>query len=83
MRSTIFLLRPLLLLVVDQIVEGHDIGVAEVGQHPELVLEPEDLLGVDLAQGYFVGRPAKIPRFTPTPISLGPRRRSISTLKGA
>ena len=33
-----------------------------------------DELGVDLAQGYFVGRPAKKPEQKATPISLDSRR---------
>ncbi|MEO1201883.1 MAG: EAL domain-containing protein [Pseudomonadota bacterium] len=39
-------------------------------------------LGVDMAQGYFVGRPAETPEFNSTPISLGPRRLSKSTQHG-
>jgi diguanylate cyclase (GGDEF)-like protein len=64
---------------------GRELGMKTIAEYVQgadsLALLEE--LGVDMAQGYFVGRPAKIPRFTATPISLGPRRRSKSTLKGA
>ncbi|HNP37460.1 MAG TPA: EAL domain-containing protein [Woeseiaceae bacterium] len=47
--------------------------VAEYVQNAEsLALLGE--LGVDLAQGYFVGRPARSPQFRSTPISLSSRR---------
>ncbi len=59
--------------------------IAEVGREAgmqtiaEYVQNAESLailegLGVDLAQGYFVGRPAARPEFRSTPISLGYRR---------
>ena len=35
-------------------------------------------LGVDLAQGFYVGRPAKRPKDTPTPISLTARRKKLT-----
>jgi len=38
-------------------------------------------LGVDLAQGFFVGRPTKAPKTQPTPISLKSRRQSLSRRK--
>ncbi len=56
---------------------GHDAGmqvIAEYVQSAEaLALLGE--LGVDLAQGYFVGKPARQPRFASTPIALALRRR--------
>jgi EAL domain-containing protein (putative c-di-GMP-specific phosphodiesterase class I) len=63
---------------------GADAGmqtIAEYVQNAEsLALLGE--LGVDLAQGYFVGRPAKTPQFRNTPISLSSRRtrRSLQQL---
>ena len=61
---------------------GHEAGmktIAEYVQNAESLALLEEL-GVDLAQGYFVGRPAKEPRQRSTPISLGYRRlrRTIS-----
>tara|TARA_R110002049_G_scaffold297165_2_gene485935 strand:- start:10895 stop:13114 length:2220 start_codon:yes stop_codon:yes gene_type:complete len=47
--------------------------VAEYVQNAESIALLGEL-GVDLAQGYFVGRPAKIPQFRSTPISLSYRR---------
>jgi EAL domain-containing protein (putative c-di-GMP-specific phosphodiesterase class I) len=47
--------------------------VAEYVQNAES-LELLSELGVDLAQGYFVGRPARVPQFRSTPISLRQRR---------
>ena len=35
-------------------------------------------LGVDLAQGYFIGRPVRIPKGKSTPISLTSRRKKSS-----
>jgi EAL domain-containing protein (putative c-di-GMP-specific phosphodiesterase class I) len=60
--------------------------VAEVGQEAgmktvaEYVQDSETLnllaeLGVDMAQGYFVGKATETPENKPTPISLGTRRR--------
>ncbi len=59
--------------------------IAEIGAEAkmqtiaEYVQDGESLallgeLGVDLAQGYFVGRPAREPQFRNTPIPFGPRR---------
>ena len=59
--------------------------IAEVGREAgmktiaEYVQDVESLalleeLGVDLAQGYFVGKPSKEPRQCSTPISLGYQR---------
>lgn len=60
---------------------GHEAGmqtIAEYVQNAEsLVLLGE--LGIDLAQGYFVGRPAKRPSFRSTPISLSYQRNKRST----
>jgi EAL domain-containing protein (putative c-di-GMP-specific phosphodiesterase class I) len=38
-------------------------------------------LGVDMAQGNFVGRPTKVPKTQPTPISLQSRRQEKSRKK--
>jgi diguanylate cyclase (GGDEF)-like protein len=55
---------------------GREAGMKTVAEYVQnaasLALLEE--LGVDLAQGYFVGRPAKEPEFRNTPISLGFRR---------
>jgi diguanylate cyclase (GGDEF)-like protein len=66
--------------------------IAEVGQEAgmktiaEYVQSAESLallgqLGVDLAQGYFVGRPTKHPTQKSTPVSLGSRRQRILRMK--
>ena len=47
-----------------------------VGSAETLVLLSE--LGVDLAQGYFVGRPTKTPKNRSTPISLSSHRQRRS-----
>ena len=63
--------------------------IAEVGREAgmetiaEYVRDAESLeilamLGVDMAQGYFVGRPAKTPMSMSSPISLGQRRQRLS-----
>jgi len=54
--------------------------VAEYVQNAE-TLELLGELGVDLAQGYFVGRPVKRPKRKSTPISLGSRRNQRSARK--
>ncbi len=61
---------------------GHEAGmktIAEYVQNAESLALLEEL-GVDLAQGYFVGKPTKVPQFKSTPISLGYHRlkRTIS-----
>jgi EAL domain-containing protein (putative c-di-GMP-specific phosphodiesterase class I) len=38
-------------------------------------------LGVDMAQGYFIGRPNKTPISMASPISLGQRRQRMSRTK--
>mgnify|MGYP001811876188 CR=1 FL=1 len=61
---------------------GHEAGMKTIAEYVQnaasLALLEE--LGVDLAQGYFVGRPTKTPQQRSTPISLGYRRlrRTIS-----
>jgi diguanylate cyclase (GGDEF)-like protein len=55
---------------------GHEAGmktIAEYVQDAESLALLEEL-GVDLAQGYFVGKPTSQPQFKSTPISLGFRR---------
>ena len=55
---------------------GHEAGmktIAEYVQDAESLALLEEL-GVDLAQGYFVGRPAREPQHRSTPISLGYHR---------
>ena len=47
--------------------------IAEYVQDAESMALLEDL-GVDLAQGFFVGRPTKKPQYKSTPISLDSRR---------
>ncbi len=48
--------------------------IAEYVQNAEALALLEEL-GVDMAQGYFVGRPTETPQFASTPISLKSRRR--------
>ena len=66
--------------------------IAEIGQEAgmktiaEYVQSAESLallghLGVDLAQGYFVGRPTKRPTQKSTPVSLGSRREQSLRMK--
>ena len=52
--------------------------IAEYVQNTESLSLLEDL-GVDMAQGYFVGRPAKKPRQKSTPISLDSRRTGMES----
>jgi diguanylate cyclase (GGDEF)-like protein len=55
---------------------GHEAGmktIAEYVQNAQSLALLEEL-GVDLAQGYFVGRPSEKPQHKSTPISLGYRR---------
>lgn len=55
---------------------GREAGMQTIAEYVQnadsLVLLGE--LGVDMAQGYFVGRPTETPQFCPTPISLSSRR---------
>lgn len=56
---------------------GHEAGmkiIAEFVQNADTLSILEEL-GVDMVQGFFVGRPTKRPRFAPTPISLSSRRK--------
>ncbi len=52
--------------------------IAEYVQNAESLTLLGDL-GVDLAQGYFVGRPTKTPQFPSTPIPFPHRRSRRST----
>ncbi|MDH3748366.1 MAG: EAL domain-containing protein [Gammaproteobacteria bacterium] len=56
---------------------GHEAGMQIIAEY---VQDAESLallgkLGVDMAQGFFVGRPSTVPRFASTPISLDSRRK--------
>ncbi len=55
---------------------GHEAGMKTIAEYVQDVesLAMLEELGVDLAQGYFVGKPAKEPRRKSTPISLGYHR---------
>lgn len=55
---------------------GKEAGMQTIAEYVRNVESLELLaeLGVDMAQGYFVGRPTKAPRTQPTPISLRSRR---------
>ena len=68
--------------------------IAEVGREAgmetiaEYVRDAESLellaeLGVDMAQGHFVGRPIKAPKSKSSPISLSMRRQRLSRKKSA
>jgi len=48
--------------------------IAEYVQNAEALALLEEL-GVDMAQGHFVGVPTEEPQFAPTPISLQSRRK--------
>jgi EAL domain-containing protein (putative c-di-GMP-specific phosphodiesterase class I) len=56
---------------------GHEAGMKIIAEYVQneksLALLGE--LGVDMAQGYFVGRPMKAPNVATTPISLSARRK--------
>ena len=58
---------------------GREAGMRTVAEYVQnadsLVMLGE--LGVDLAQGYFVGRPTKAPKYKSTPITLTSRRRAL------
>ncbi|MDJ0940934.1 MAG: sensor domain-containing phosphodiesterase [Woeseiaceae bacterium] len=56
--------------------------IAEYVQNAESLALLEEL-GVDMAQGYFVGRPSRVPRFAPTPISLRSRYAARTSGKSA
>ena len=55
---------------------GHEAGMKTIAEYVQDVesLALLEELGVDLAQGYFVGKPAKEPQQQSTPISLGYQR---------
>ncbi len=60
---------------------GREAGMKTVAEYVQdaATLDLLGNLGVDLAQGYFVGRPVKRPRDKSTPISLHARRQQRST----
>lgn len=55
---------------------GREAGMQTIAEYVQdaASLARLEELGVDLAQGYFIGRPTKEPQWRPTPISLGYRR---------
>jgi len=55
---------------------GKEAGMRTIAEYVQNARSLERLgeLGVDMAQGYFVGRPTKVPKFRTTPISLSARR---------
>ena len=55
---------------------GHEAGMKTIAEYVQDVesLALLEELGVDLAQGYFVGKPTREPRQKSTPISLGYQR---------
>ena len=59
---------------------GREAGMRTIAEYVRNVESLELLaeLGVDMAQGYFVGRPSKVPKRKPTPISLSSRRQRLS-----
>ena len=62
---------------------GREAGMQTIAEYVRNV-ETLDLLaelGVDMAQGYFVGRPTIAPKSKPTPISLRSRRQRLSRKK--
>ena len=74
--------RPVDQKMIKLIVEvGREAGMKTIAEYVQdaasLALLEE--LGVDLAQGFFVGKPAEEPEFRSTPISLGNRRRRRKT----
>jgi len=62
---------------------GKEAGMQTIAEYVRNVESLELLaeLGVDMAQGYFVGRPTKAPKTQPTPISLKSRRQGLSRKK--
>ncbi|MDH4125649.1 MAG: EAL domain-containing protein [Gammaproteobacteria bacterium] len=56
---------------------GKEAGMRTIAEYVQNARSLERLgeLGVDMAQGYFVGRPTKVPKYRTTPISLSARRR--------
>jgi diguanylate cyclase (GGDEF)-like protein len=55
---------------------GKEAGMRTIAEYVQDARSLERLgeLGVDMAQGYFVGRPTRLPKFKSTPISLDARR---------
>ncbi|MGI9220782.1 MAG: putative bifunctional diguanylate cyclase/phosphodiesterase [Woeseiaceae bacterium] len=55
---------------------GREAGMRTIAEYVQNARSLERLgeLGVDMAQGYFVGRPTRVPKFRTTPISLSARR---------
>jgi len=55
---------------------GKEAGMRTIAEYVQNARSLERLgeLGVDMAQGYFVGRPTRVPKFRNTPISLSARR---------
>lgn len=55
---------------------GKEAGMRTIAEYVQNARSLERLgeLGVDMAQGYFVGRPTRVPKFRSTPISLSARR---------
>ena len=62
---------------------GKEAGMQTIAEYVRNVESLELLaeLGVDMAQGFFVGRPTKAPKTQPTPISLKSRRQGLSRKK--
>jgi diguanylate cyclase (GGDEF)-like protein len=62
---------------------GKEAGMQTIAEYVRNVESLELLadLGVDMAQGYFVGRPTKAPKTQPTPISLQSRRQQSQRRK--
>jgi EAL domain-containing protein (putative c-di-GMP-specific phosphodiesterase class I) len=56
---------------------GKEAGMRTIAEYVQNARSLERLgeLGVDMAQGFFVGRPTKVPKYRTTPISLSARRR--------
>lgn len=56
---------------------GKEAGMRTIAEYVQNARALERLgeLGVDMAQGYFVGRPTRVPKFRSTPISLSVRRK--------
>ena len=55
---------------------GREAGMRTIAEYVQNARSLERLgeLGVDMAQGFFVGRPTRVPKFRSTPISLSARR---------
>jgi len=55
---------------------GREAGMRTIAEYVQNARSLERLgeLGVDMAQGYFVGRPTRLPQFRSSPISLSARR---------